>query len=365
MDATDLITSLSEIPGPSGFEDRVREKITEVWGEFSEDVTVDRIGNLIAVKKGDGAEPRNSILLAAHMDEIGLMVKKIVRFPENDGGHGFLRVTPVGGVDRRHIYGQTVTVHASLSGSQDLRGIVGALPMHMLEEEKHKKPYEFEDLIVDLGVTVNELERMVAIGDFISFHQPARKLLGGRLAGKAFDNRVSVAAVSICLEYLVNRKHTWDVIAVATAQEETRLLGAFTSAYSQRPDIAIAVDVNFAKGPGTTGDDAYELGSGPTIALGPFHRGITEALQSTAKALELKYNLDPHTTANGTDAFALQIAREGIPTGLVGIPLRYMHTMVESVETADVERVGRLLGEFIAQLDEQFLARIAKEMMED
>jgi putative aminopeptidase FrvX len=365
MNVSDLIKSLSEIPGPSGFEDRVREEIKDVWSMFSEQITVDRIGSLIAVKNGQGVTPRNRILLAAHMDEIGLMVKKIVRFPEDDGVHGYLLVTPVGGVDRRHIYGQNVTVHGTLSGDRDLYGIVGALPMHMLEEEKRKQPYAFDDLVIDLGVSADEVEQMVAVGDFASFRQTTRKLLGGRLAGKALDNRVSVAAVSVCLEYLADRKHDWDVVAVATAQEETRLLGAFTSTYSQRPDIAIAVDVNFAKGPGTTGDGSYELGSGPTIAMGPFHPGITEALQSTAKSLEMKFNLDPHTTTNGTDAFALQIAREGIPTGLVGIPLRYMHTMVETVDTADVERAGRLLGEFIAQLDEHFLSRTAKEMMEE
>lgn len=364
MNVEALIRKLSETSGPSGFEFKIKEVIEEEWRPFTDEISVDRVGSLIAVKKGQGSAPRSRVLLAAHMDEIGLMVKKIVRFPDTDEGNGFLKITPIGGVDRRHVYGQPVLVHATVDGDRELPGVIGALPMHMLAIEKRKKPYEFDDLVVDVGMTAKELRGKVAVGDFISFRQTVRKLQNGRLAGKAMDNRVSVAAVSVCLEYLSERRHDWDVLAVATAQEETNLLGAATSAFALRPDIALAVDVNFAKGPGTKGDGAYELGSGPTIALGPFHHGVSQALVSAAKKLEMDVNLDPHTSTRGTDAFYLQIAREGIPTGLVGVPLRYMHTMVETVDTDDVKRAGRLLGEFIALLDEEFLTRTAKEMME-
>jgi endoglucanase len=193
-----------------------------------------------------------------------------------------------------------------------------------------------------------------------------RKLLNGRVTGKALDNRASLAAVSVCLKNLAERQHTWNVLSVATAQEETRLLGAFTSAYALQPDVAIAIDVTFGKGPGATDELTYEVGKGPTIALGPnFHPGVVECLKEAAKTLELKVHDEPQARPGGTDAYALQIARQGIPTGLVSIPLRYMHTMVESVAIADIRRTGRLLAEFVCRLDDEFLAGLARGMMDD
>jgi endoglucanase len=154
-------------------------------------------------------------------------------------------------------------------------------------------------------------------------------------------------------------------VAVATVQEETRLLGAFTSAFDRRPDAAIAVDVTFGKGPGASDERTFELAKGPVIGLGPnFHPGMIDALKDAAKALEMTVHDEPQARPGGTDAFALQIAREGIPTGLISIPLRYMHTMVESIALVDVERTGRLLAEFVTRLDSDFLANIAREMAE-
>jgi endoglucanase len=169
----------------------------------------------------------------------------------------------------------------------------------------------------------------------------------------------------VCLDYLNGRSHDWDIVAVATSQEETRLLGAFTSAYSQRPDAAIAIDVTFGKGPGATDAGTFELGGGPTLDLGPnVHPGMLAGLQDAAKALEMKVHISTHSRYSGTDAFGLQVAREGIPTGLIGIPLRYMHTPVESIDMADVERSGRIMGEFAARLDDKFLGKLAEGMME-
>ncbi len=192
------------------------------------------------------------------------------------------------------------------------------------------------------------------------------KLLGKNVTGKALDNRASVAAVTVCLDYLQSRHHDWDVIAVATSQEETTFLGAYTSAYAQQPDAAIAIDVTFAKGAGLNESQAYTLGSGPALDIGPnVHPGMLKSLHNTAQVLEMKVSQGAHSRASGTDAYALQVARAGIPTGLVSIPLRYMHTMVETINTEDVNRAGRLLGEFITRLDDQFLDNLAQGMMEN
>jgi endoglucanase len=301
------------------------------------------------------------------MDEIALMVRQIVSASPADGdagderGYGFLRLSRVGGVDLRHLYGQQIVVH----GQRNLPGVLAALPVHMLPPDRGDRPYDLDELVADAGLPLAELRKLVSVGDFVTFRQPLRRLLNDRVSGKALDNRASVAAVTVALDYLQKRDHLWDVIAVATVQEETRLLGAFTSAYAEQPDLAVAIDVTFGKGPGSKDGLVFELDEGPTLGLGPnVHRGIYDALKSAAEALELAVHVDPHSRASGTDAFGLQIARAGIPTGLVSIPLRYMHTMVETVALKDVGRAGRLLGEFAAQLEADFLEKTARTMME-
>lgn len=358
MDTFKTLQTLSETPGPSGFEQKVADAIRDLWEPYVDEFSSDLVGSLVAVKKGEGEAPRHNLLLAAHMDEIGLIVSQI----DEHNGQGFLRVERLGGVDNRHLYGQLVTVH----GKRDQSGVLGALPSRMLPEKKRDKAFDYEDLLVDIGLPIAEVKELVAIGDPVSFRQPLRKLQGKRVAGKALDNRASLTAVTACLDYLTQRKHTWDVTAVATSQEETRLLGAFTTAHSRHPDIAVAIDVTFGKGPGANGPGIFELGSGPALEIGPnVHPGIYKALQDAAQALEMSVSISTHSRASGTDAYGLQVARSGIPTGLVSIPLRYMHTMVESIDLADVERVGRLLGEFAARLDDKFLDDLTKGMMDD
>ncbi|MCP4419243.1 MAG: M42 family metallopeptidase [Chloroflexi bacterium] len=358
MDTFKNLKTLTETPGPSGNEQAVAAVVKTMWQPYASHFVQDHVGNLMAIKEGNSDAPRRSILLAAHMDEIALMVHEIV----SHNGNGFLRVTNVGGVDIRHLYGQLVLVH----GRKNLRGVIGSLPGSMLPQEKRNKPFGYEELVVDVGLSHSEVEAQISVGDFVSFHQPLRKLENGRITGKALDNRASIAAVTHCLEYLSQRKHTWDVIAVATVQEETRLLGAFTSTHSQEPDAAIAIDVTFGKGPGANDSGTFELGSGPSLDLGPnVHSGMYKALKKTADSLEMSITTGTHSRASGTDAFGVQIARSGIPTGLISIPLRYMHTMVESISLKDVERSGRLMGEFIAQLDDKFLDKLAAGMMEE
>lgn len=371
MDLFDLLQKLTETASPSGLEDAVRESIAKIWEPLVDELVVDNMGNLLAIKRGSSRQSQSKndesspprLLLAAHMDEIALMVKAIAKGPDSGDAEdvaGFLKLTNVGGVDVRHLYGQAVVVH----GQRQLPGIIGALPKSMLPDVSSSKVYSFDELVVDVGLSLSELSAIVSVGDFISFEQPLRKLLNDRVSGKALDNRASVAAVTRALEYLQGRQHEWDVIAVATVQEETRLLGAFTSAFAQRPDVAVAIDVTFAKGPGTKDNHLFEMDEGPTLGLGAnVHPGVQQKLQAAADALEMKVHLEPHAYHSGTDAYGLQVAREGIPTGLVSIPIRNMHTMVETVATADIERAGRLLGEFAARLNGSFIEDIEKEMM--
>lgn len=362
MKTFNLLKDFTETPGPSGFEKRIGELIQETWQPFVDEITIDRIGSLVALKEGEGLEPRPKIMLAAHMDEIGLMVTKMETYP--DTGSGFLRVTSVGGVDKRQLYGQRVLVHGSMNGPHDLRGVLGSLPRQMLSRERREKSIAISDLVVDLGLPLEELKAAVAIGDFISFRRPLRKLLNKRVTGKALDNRVSIVVLTKCLEMLGKRSHKWDVIAVTTAQEETALLGAYTSAYDLEPDVAIAVDVTFAKGPGVSEDSSYSLGGGPTIGIGPnVHPGIFKALQDAADRIEIEAHVEPHARMSGTDAVGIQIARHGIPTGLVSIPIRYMHMSTETVSLVDIKRASRLIAEFIVDLDDAFLPSLEDKLM--
>lgn len=358
METFDRLQQFTEAPGPTGNERGAAAIVADAWRPLVDEIVADRVGSLLGIKRGAGPADaaRPSILLAAHQDELGLMVSRIVEHH----GYGFLRVTELGGVDRRHLLGQTAVVH----GARQLIGVLGGLPDHQLPEKERGQAYSWDNLVLDVGLPIETVRGLVSVGDFVTFRQPLRRLLNDRAAGKALDNRASVTAVTICLEQLQQRRHTWDVIAVATAQEEETFLGAYTSAYARRPDAAVAIDVTHAKGPGTNDSELAELGGGPVLGIGAnVHPSLFRALQDAAKALEMTVGVESHAYGSGTDAYAIQVAREGIPTGLVSIPLRYMHTMVETADMADIERVGRLLAEMIARLDDTFLAGIVEELM--
>ncbi len=351
MDIVPLLKRLSEANGISGYEREVREIIQEELGRHADEVRTDILGNVIAVKRGIGPEPRPAVMLATHMDEIGLVVSALE--------DGFIHFQQVGGYDDRILLGQEVIVH----GRRKLPGIIGARPPHVLLPDDRDKPIPYDKLLIDTGLPPEELPGLVQVGDLIAMNRDLVELKGGLVSGKALDNRASVAAAVICLEELSRVRHLWDVYAVATVQEEVGLKGAITSTYGLQPDIGIAIDVTWANQPGAPEEYTFELGKGPTIGCGPnFHPKLQEALVETAKSLEMSYHLEPTTRPPGTDAQAIQVSREGIPAGLISIPERSMHTPVETVSVKDVERVGRLLAAFITRLDEGFLDSLAWDL---
>jgi endoglucanase len=353
MDITALLKQLSQTPGISGYESEIRSVVLREWGHWADETRADKMGNALAICRATGekaalrrsnrnATPRRSIMLATHMDEIGLMVA--------GAKHGFIHLAAMGGVDARILPGQEVIVH----GRRDLPGLVASTPPHLLKAERHKVT-PLEDLWVDVGLSARQVEQLVHAGDLISLRRSVIELKNGLLAGKAFDNRASVAAVAVCLELLQRAQHRWDVLAVATVQEEVGLLGAATSAFALQPDVGLAIDVTFGAQHNATDVETFALDKGPTINVGPnMHPRLVQGLRDAAGRLELETRLEPVTGHSGTDGWAIQVAREGIPTGIVAIPLRSMHTPVETVSVRDVERTGRLLAEFICGLDEGF-----------
>lgn len=342
------LKTLVEAHAPSGYEGPVRDIVREAWTGLVDEMEQDGLGSLVGIKRAtEPTEPRRRIMLAAHMDEIGLMVRDIV--------DGFICVHRISGVDNRIMLSQPVIVH----GRQPLPGVVAAVPPHLLKPEQRTKYPGFDELIIDVGLPAAEVEALVRVGDLITPDAPMIELQNNRLAGKAMDDRACLAAVTACLHHLKGMHHQWDVYATATVQEETGLLGAKTAAYYNAPDIAIAMDVTFAPQPGVDQDDASEMGAGPCIGIGPnFHPKLVERIKDTAKRYEIKLQDDIVPGASGTDAWSIQVALSGIPTALLEIPLRSMHSPVETIDLRDVERLGRLLAQFIAELDADFLARI-------
>ncbi len=342
-----FLKDLLSAPGLSIHEGPVAELIRTRWAPLVDEISLSRLGSLHARRKGSAAEPRPSILIATHMDAIGLMVTRIE--------DGFLHLAQVGGVDARVLPGQLVTVH----GRQDLPGVVIQPSPRLLPPGFEENPVPLEHLLVDTGLLPRRVNELVRVGDLVSFAQPPLELAGETIAGHTLDNRASVAALTVCLETLQNRPHAWDVWAVATVAEEVGLIGAYTSTFQLRPTLVIVLDVTFAKGPGANEWNTFPLGKGPTLVMGAnMHPALHKALKDLADKLEIPYAVEYAPTHSGTDASATQVTAEGIPSAVIGIPLRYMHTPVEVVAVKDIRRAGRLLAEFIAGLTPDFMDKI-------
>ncbi|MDQ7027257.1 MAG: M42 family metallopeptidase [Anaerolineae bacterium] len=348
------LKTLVETHAPSGHEAAAREVIRESWDNLVQEFDQDKLGSLIGIKRATlPNESQRKIMLSAHMDEIGLMVRDIV--------DGFIYVHSISGVDNRVMLAQPVIIH----GKRPLFGVVAAAPPHLLKAKDRKKYPSFDQLVIDIGLPADELASLVQIGDLITPDAPLLELQGSYLAAKAMDDRASVAAVTLALHELQKMQHCWDVYATATVQEESGLLGAKTAAYHIKPDIAIAIDVTFADQPGVPADDASEMGAGPAIGLGAnFHPKLFDKIVEVAKEYEIKYQIEPAVGATGTDAAAIQLARDGIPTLLLSIPIRNMHSPVETLHLRDIERTGRLMAQFIASLDNDFLSAIAWDKLQ-
>ena len=349
LDLTAHLKELCAAPGLSGHEAPVRDRLRAAWAPLVDEIRVDPLGSLIATRRGQGRRngARPKLLLAAHMDAIGLIVTHV----EGE----FLRVTNIGGIDARVLPGQLVTVH----GRTDLPGVVALPPPFLLPKAHREGVAPVTELLIDTGLPATRLREEVELGTLVSFAQPPRELQNGLLAAKSLDNRASLAAVTVCLEALQTRAHTWDVVAVATVQEEIGLQGAAGAAFSVEPDLAVAIDVTWGTDANTRefGYRTFALGGGPTLALGPnIHTGLHQAFKAAAERAEVPVATEAIWGGHsGTDAAAMQIARAGIPTMIVSLPLRNMHTPVEVVSLKDINRTGRLLAEFAAGLKEDFL----------
>lgn len=355
-----LLKKYSEANGPSGLEDEVRELLIEDLREVSDRLWVDSMGNVFALKKGFAGK---KLMIAAHMDEISLIVKYIDE-------KGFIRFAPVGGWNERILPATRVKVRTS-EGNW-VPGVIGVKPPHLIPPEEEKKVIELSKLYIDVGASSREevLNMGIEHGSRIVFDYSFKKLSGYRVTGKAFDDRSGlVAALKAFVE--VEPKSV-DIYFVATVQEEVGLKGARTAAFQISPDIALALDV-------TTANDVPEaeeheqvakLGKGPAIKIMDGRSGsglitnpsVLKKLVEVAKAKGIPYQAEV-LTGGTTDSSAIQLNKEGVPAGTISIPSRYIHSPVEVIDLKDLHYSTELLKAFYESLTPEWIDSIKERVI--
>ncbi len=345
MATPDLLQALITTPGPSGHEAGAAKVWRDSCSRFADDVRGDRVGSSMARVPGTGDGPTLAII--GHIDEIGVHVSHI-----EEEGH--LRFGEVGGWDPIVLVGQRVRI-ATRGG--DVIGVIGRKPIHLIKSDERDKAPKVKDLHIDIGAKdADDAREMVRIGDVGVIDVAPVELPNGRVVSRSMDNRVGCyVAAEAARIVAADGGAPGDVMALAVAQEETTFAGARTSAFGLDPDLAIAVDVTFATdqpgielGPITK----HPLGSGPVIARGTtLHPRVTELLHETAEKQELPFTVESLGRGTGTDADAVHATRTGIPTGLVSVPLRYMHSPVELVSLADIQVAAELIAAFAQRLE--------------
>jgi endoglucanase len=340
-----FLKQLLQTPSASGFERDIQDVVRSWAQHHADEVRTDRHGNVIAVLH-PGGQPR--IMLAGHCDQIALMVQHI-------DDNGFLYVQPIGGWDMQILLGQNLSVWTR---EGPLNGVVARRAPHLLTNEERNKVPQFTDIWVDIGVKDRkEAESVVMPGDPVTFALGYREMRNNLAVSPAMDDKVGLWTVMETLRLLRGRPLQASVYCVSTVQEEIGLRGATTSTYGIHPTIGIAVDVCHATD--TPGNDKKQLGdtklgAGPAIFRGAnINPHVFERLHQSAQAHEIPVQVRGSPRATGTDANVMQLSRDGVATGLVGIPNRYMHSPVEMVCLDDLERAARLLAEFCLSVTSQ------------
>jgi putative aminopeptidase FrvX len=340
-----FLRDLTGAAGPSGYEGPVRAVWRASVSDFAAEVHGDTQGSITAIVNPSGS-PR--VMLAGHIDEIGLMVSNIDE-------KGFLSFVPIGGHDASILVGQRVHLQTS---SGPVLGVIGRKPIHLMNAEDRKAPVEIRSLWIDIGVANREeAQELVRIGDTATFVGSLERLRGDRLVSKAFDNRVGAYVAAETARAIATGPLHAAVFAVGTCQEEIGYRGAITSAERIKPDVAIAIDVGFGLDHPEVDDEkkrhnGHALGKGPQISRGANVNPIVfDLLVAAAKEENIPIQIDPAPGETGTDGWAIQVAHHGVATGVVSVSLRYMHSPVEVLSIKDLDQTVALLAAFIRRLD--------------
>ncbi len=342
MSLNQNLEKLSNACGITGREEQVRELMTDFLTPYADEIKIDKLENIIAIKHGK--QPNPKIMITAHMDEVGLMVKTINK-------EGFVQFTKVGGIDDRILTAQTVTIFTEKG---QITGVIGTKPPHIQKEEERKKIQTYDELFIDIGAENKEqtTELGVKIGDPIAFNTKYQQLNQDLVMGKAFDDRIGCAILIETLKQLQNPPCT--ICAVGTVQEEVGLRGAATAAFGVDPDLAIAIDVTIAGDvPGVREfDTTTKLTKGPTITVSDSglitHPKILRLLLDTAEQEKIPIQLESGLMGT-TDAARISLTKQGIPSGTISIPTRYIHSPAGIISIKDAEATAKLTAATIAK----------------
>ena len=338
MTTSEYLKILDKEFGVSGSEENIRKCVKLLFSKFCTEVTTDTLGNVIGIKKGTNPSSP-SIMIEAHMDELGFMVSDITK-------EGSIKFVTIGGFDPKILPGTEVTVW----GKKKLFGVIGAKPPHLITD-RSKAP-KLNELCVDIGFSKEDTQRLVSVGDIITVNTSFTELNGSMVAARCIDDRGGLAIVVKVLELLSEFELENDIIAVATVQEEVGLRGAKTAAAHIQPGCAIAIDVCHATSYGVS-EDAFPCGKGPVLTIGPnLHSKMTRSLIELSKRDNIDIQLEVCGGDTGTDAWEIQVSGMGIPTALLSIPVRYMHANYEVADTSDMETAAKLIAKFASSLKE-------------
>ena len=332
MNLKKLCFDLAAEAGTSGDE---KEAAVLAKSELEKYMTaeIDTLGNVI----GTFGTGKTHILLDAHIDQIGLVVRGI-------DDKGFILVDKVGGPDERILVGSEVTVH----GRKELFGVICSTPPHLLTAEDKKAGVDVKRIAVDAGLGKDEALELIEIGDRITLRNNQCELLNGNVVSGAFDDRCSVAVILRALDMVKGKINNLTVTALFSVQEETGGSGARTGSFSVMPDYAIAVDVGFGDDPYTDKTSTIELGKGPSIGISPtLDREFTNELKSICKNKSIPYQHDVMGGRTGTNADSINNTGKGVRTALLSVPLRYMHTGIEVINIDDIENTAKVIAEYL------------------
>lgn len=338
------LEDLSKISAPSGYEDEVVDYLLPILSERMDKAYVDKAGNVIGVLFGANPEEKK-VVIDAHMDEIGLMVTAIEE--------GFLRFRTIGGVGLSVLPNRMVKVMAN----PPRLGLITALPPHVQTAEEQNKAVNIHELFVDVGLSQENAEKEIEIGTPMVFESKFSRLLGSKVTGKALDDRCGIVSllrtVDLVKEMLAEgEKLPFDLYFMASRREEIGGAGAFNGVFGLAPDAVICVDVTHGITPDSGSEDAFASKRGPVIAIGPnMHRALTKKLVSTAEKLEFDWQGEVMGAHSGTNAWGIQVARDGIPTAVLSIPLKYMHSPQEVIDMEDVSSCAQVLAHFLRDFD--------------
>lgn len=343
MSILEFLRAITALPGLSGAEEAVASYVAEAFRPWADEVRVDSLYSVIARVKGTGPK----VMFCAHLDEIGLMVTQI----EKDGS---LRLGNVGGVDPRILPGMRVFVH----GRDKLFGVVGAKAPHLLTDEDREKNYRREDLHVDLGLPYDSIAERVRVGDPVTLEARFTGLLNERYATKTADDRACVAILLGAMQRLKRLHHSADLYFVATSREEIGSFGALTAAFGIEPDLGLALDVCHAETPDAPKARTHKLNA-LVASTGPFiHPVLRKKLMDIAREqnIEVQTSVVPGRTYTDTDH--LGIAGPGVPAALLELPLKYMHTTVETFDLRTLKEGARLLANFAAAVEPSWMEEL-------